>query len=266
MADLSAHPQLVALLDAARRDPHDNAPRMVLADWLDEHGDADRAAFIRLQLMLAPGASPLEPPERQRQQERCRRLLLRHGGAWLGPLWRWPPWRTEWHRGLLTGQLRGRYVTEDLEGVLPWVDTLLFHVTGLDSLRRSVDLLGHAGFNHVTLDLRNALREEAVLDGLTRLPPLPCLRTVSFGWPMRMLRRSGVDAQGRRRCTPAASTAFLRRLLALPSARRLTHLASSWPFDEGQAALIRGFGVEPVHASHALWMHDLRPSCFRVCR
>ena len=264
MADLSAHPQLLALLEAARLEPHDDAPRLVLADWLDEHGEDARAEFVRGQLRLAPGAPPLGQEERQRLEERCRFLVRRHGGGWLGPLWRWPPWRTEWRRGLLTAQVRGRYGVDDLDGVLPWVDTLLLHVTGLDSLRRAVDLLRRAGANHAGFDLRNALREEAVLAELMRLPRLPCLRTVSFGWPMRMLRRSGVDAQGRRRCTPAASTAFLRRLLALPLALRLTHLASAWPFDAEQAAVIRGFGVEPVHANHALWMHDLQPSCFRV--
>src|SRR5829696_5418855 len=33
--------------------PDDDAPRLVYADWLDEHGDADRAEFIRLQIRLA---------------------------------------------------------------------------------------------------------------------------------------------------------------------------------------------------------------------
>ena len=29
--------------------PDDDLPRLIFADWLDEHGDADRATFIRLQ-------------------------------------------------------------------------------------------------------------------------------------------------------------------------------------------------------------------------
>src|SRR5207247_2362789 len=29
--------------------PEDNTPRLVLADWLEENGDPDRAEFIRLQ-------------------------------------------------------------------------------------------------------------------------------------------------------------------------------------------------------------------------
>lgn len=37
-----------ALIRACKDEPDDDAPRLVLADWLDEHGDEDRAAFIRL--------------------------------------------------------------------------------------------------------------------------------------------------------------------------------------------------------------------------
>jgi uncharacterized protein (TIGR02996 family) len=33
--------------------PDDDAPRLVYADWLDDHGDPDRAEFIRLQIELA---------------------------------------------------------------------------------------------------------------------------------------------------------------------------------------------------------------------
>jgi uncharacterized protein (TIGR02996 family) len=33
--------------------PDDDAPRLVYADWLDDHGDADRAEFIRLQVRAA---------------------------------------------------------------------------------------------------------------------------------------------------------------------------------------------------------------------
>ena len=42
-----------ALLRAVWDAPHDDAPRLVYADWLDEHGDPDRAQFVRLQCELA---------------------------------------------------------------------------------------------------------------------------------------------------------------------------------------------------------------------
>src|SRR5262249_29199298 len=40
---------LRAILDA----PDDDAPRLVYADWLDEHGETERAEFIRVQITLA---------------------------------------------------------------------------------------------------------------------------------------------------------------------------------------------------------------------
>src|SRR5688500_16170422 len=41
-----------AFLDAIVDAPDDDAPRLVYADWLDDHGDADRAEFIRAQCEL----------------------------------------------------------------------------------------------------------------------------------------------------------------------------------------------------------------------
>ena len=38
---------------AVRADPWDDAPRLVFADWLDEHGESALAAFIRVQCKLA---------------------------------------------------------------------------------------------------------------------------------------------------------------------------------------------------------------------
>src|SRR4051794_23075081 len=40
-------------LRAIVEDPEDDAPRLVYADWLDEHGDPARAEFIRVQVRLA---------------------------------------------------------------------------------------------------------------------------------------------------------------------------------------------------------------------
>jgi uncharacterized protein (TIGR02996 family) len=47
-ARLYTSPQALALLEQAKETPEDDSPRLVLADWLDEHGDAERAEFIRV--------------------------------------------------------------------------------------------------------------------------------------------------------------------------------------------------------------------------
>jgi uncharacterized protein (TIGR02996 family) len=52
----------------------DDAPRLILADWLDEHGEADLAAFIRVQCDLArlpPAPIPFD----------CRAILRPHRRA-----------------------------------------------------------------------------------------------------------------------------------------------------------------------------------------
>jgi uncharacterized protein (TIGR02996 family) len=46
-------PEQKALYAAVVASPDDDLPRLVYADWLEEHGDADRAEFIRVQCRLA---------------------------------------------------------------------------------------------------------------------------------------------------------------------------------------------------------------------
>jgi uncharacterized protein (TIGR02996 family) len=42
-----------AFLQAILENLDDDTPRLVYADWLDEHGDPERADFIRVQGLLA---------------------------------------------------------------------------------------------------------------------------------------------------------------------------------------------------------------------
>jgi hypothetical protein len=170
-----------------------------------------------------------------------------------------PP-ATCWHRGLLALRVPRRYDPAVIEEPASWVDTLLFRLTGRDSLRRACELLGRSGVNHAGLDLRNVLREQALLAELARVPEMPDLRSLTIDWPLGML----VPAEGG--AMPVVSGAFLAGLLALPLSRRLTHLASSWPFDGEQAEVVRQAGVSPAHARHALWMHEVAPQEFRATR
>ena len=47
------HPDWPAFLRTIVADPEENTARLVAADFLDEAGDPDRAAFIRVQIALA---------------------------------------------------------------------------------------------------------------------------------------------------------------------------------------------------------------------
>src|SRR5947209_2547225 len=50
-----------ALLRAVAETPDDDAPRLVYADWLEEHGEPDQAELIRVSCQLArlPSDRPL---------------------------------------------------------------------------------------------------------------------------------------------------------------------------------------------------------------
>lgn len=49
--------------------PLDDAPRLVLADWLEERGDCDRAEFIRTQIELAALPMPETSPNHDRNRD-----------------------------------------------------------------------------------------------------------------------------------------------------------------------------------------------------
>jgi uncharacterized protein (TIGR02996 family) len=74
-----------ALLDAIRLHHDEDTPRLVYADWLEEHDQADRAAFIRLQCeaaRLPPGE------ESSAKATQADKLLKANRLAWFGPLWK----------------------------------------------------------------------------------------------------------------------------------------------------------------------------------
>jgi uncharacterized protein (TIGR02996 family) len=73
-----------AFLQAIIEAPADDTPRLIYADWLDDHGQPDRAAFIRLQCELArlPEDDPRRPELEGREQE----LLRVHLREWAEPV------------------------------------------------------------------------------------------------------------------------------------------------------------------------------------
>ena len=87
---LGTSPQVPAFLQDARERPEDDTPRLVLADYLEDHGDHDQG-----------GVHPPPVPPRGRagaslggrspagDGRALRELQDRRGGCWLGPLWHW---------------------------------------------------------------------------------------------------------------------------------------------------------------------------------
>src|SRR5262249_19209231 len=83
--------ELIALLTACKESPDEDSLRLILADWLEEHGEPDRAEFIRLQVQNTP--PPLadldweeNDPDRVIRAARLDELWWQHGHRWLGPL------------------------------------------------------------------------------------------------------------------------------------------------------------------------------------
>src|SRR5262249_35656657 len=73
-----------AFLRLILADPAADGPRLIYADWLDEHGDHARAEFIRVQCALAglPADDPRAPALRERGE-----VLLEHNRvAWSASL------------------------------------------------------------------------------------------------------------------------------------------------------------------------------------
>src|SRR4051794_40021842 len=69
-----------ALLGEILDHPDDDLPRLVYADWLDEHGDPGRAEFIRVQIERA--RLPEDDPRRADLEDREAALLLAHEERW----------------------------------------------------------------------------------------------------------------------------------------------------------------------------------------
>jgi uncharacterized protein (TIGR02996 family) len=87
-----------AFLEAIREQPDDDAPRLIYADWLEEHSQPQRAEFLRVQCEL--GRQTEGSPRWVELSVREESLRTVHEREWLGPaaalLDSW-----EFHRGCL---------------------------------------------------------------------------------------------------------------------------------------------------------------------
>jgi uncharacterized protein (TIGR02996 family) len=174
---------VLAFLHHIKEQPDDDTPRLILSDWLEEHGDpADqaRAEFIRLQCQWA--RLPADDPGVEGLEARQYELLHRHRDAWLGPVADLAEGRWEFWKGLVSMSVRGQsFVSRrglalaDTEAYA-WVNGLRFRSVTPRALATlaSTSLLGR--LNILSLDdcpLRgagvSALAESPYLNQLTTL-------------------------------------------------------------------------------------------------
>lgn len=84
-----------ALCRAVVSNPDDDTPRLIFADWLEEQGQPERAAFIRAQIEAAR-AEPWSPAAREAEARAAQ--LLKHGQS---------EWRPDWANNAQVGYRRG---------------------------------------------------------------------------------------------------------------------------------------------------------------
>ena len=95
-----------ALLDAVIADPEADGPRLVYADWLQQHGDVARGELIAVQCALAR-LDNIE--EHNRLKARDFELVKQHGNRWCAEIGigevrnNWYPsvWAADFHRGFV---------------------------------------------------------------------------------------------------------------------------------------------------------------------
>jgi uncharacterized protein (TIGR02996 family) len=161
--------KLRAFLEEIRDQPEQDAPRLVLADWLEEKGDP-RGALIRLQCWLASELA--EHPARPAWQAQERDLLRRYRLLWVGPLDELGV-ACEFKRGLLhlVGNLR-RLVAGKRNrcppAVLDWLEGLTLQSMTEKLLTRLADWPPLARV--VALDLRHQELPAAAVTALLASP------------------------------------------------------------------------------------------------
>jgi uncharacterized protein (TIGR02996 family) len=108
---MTPHPEAEALLNAIYDHPDDDTPRLVYADWLQEHGQENYAQFIRLQ--CAAAREQLWSAEANRLWEEIGRVWNRLYYEWLPAMHAsWPQRGTDnldaihFHRGFLKPNVR----------------------------------------------------------------------------------------------------------------------------------------------------------------
>jgi uncharacterized protein (TIGR02996 family) len=166
-----------ALLRAVCAAPDDDVPRLVYADWLDEHDRPERAEFIRAQCELATLTE--DSPRRRQLAFRCRELLDEHAEEWVKPL----PLPQQWcrfHRGFVG---RVEVQPEDVEGNA--AELFSVNPTGhawFAELQGEVDALQHVPADNVLSHLEltgNYLGTDALRE-LMAFRRFPHVRTLTL--------------------------------------------------------------------------------------
>src|SRR4051794_27747329 len=99
-------PEVRAFLDDIKEHSWEDAPRLILADWLEEYGDPlDQARAELIRCQVQGSRLPAGSTARQELARRARQLQQQHSRSWLGPLADWLGHSFAHQRGLLSVRL-----------------------------------------------------------------------------------------------------------------------------------------------------------------
>jgi uncharacterized protein (TIGR02996 family) len=248
-------PEIRVFLDEIKSHPDDDTPRLVLADWLQEHGDPEEAArgeMLRIQVLLHQLSA--SDPRREALRRRQSDLLREHLDHWVGPLMEHATWRFE--RGFLHLVARASKILSREAAALTtpevcaWVETLK-----LEDLRAGhfPYLVRSPFLPHVhTLDLSDNYLDGKRLKLLALSPNVSGLKTLLLEG--NRLRSSGPRVLADSPCLTGLTTLDLARnfigdegalfLADSPHLGNLTtlRLGGNAIGPQGQAALRQRFG------------------------
>jgi uncharacterized protein (TIGR02996 family) len=218
-----------AFLQDILEHPHDDTPRLIYADWLEDHGGEARAEFIRLQLLLtAHGGS--DERDAAEMRGRAEQLLRDHDEDLAGPVIGELARGWEFHRGLVHA------ITIEAE-------TLLRHAD---------DLFRSAPIRHLRLlDARDHLRELVACPHLTQLTSLDLTANHVGDAGMRLLAMTGFLAPLTELVlrTNSLGPEAVRSLTGSRHLKRLRKLDLRWN-------KIGDPGAEALAGWHGLWQLD----------
>jgi uncharacterized protein (TIGR02996 family) len=168
-----------AFLQDILEHPEDDTPRLIYADWLDDHGDPGRAEFIRVQIELTRLGE--DDPRRPELSDREEQLLTEHENRWGEPLKSLGAGSVRFRRGLIDFvELNATTLAEQAEAIFaaaPIRQVSLEEADG-DAIERLAQLSPFARLQ--TLIVKSRRRVEA--RGAIALANSPHLANLSSLW------------------------------------------------------------------------------------
>jgi uncharacterized protein (TIGR02996 family) len=217
-------PEIMGLLQACKEVPEDDTPRLVLADWLEEHGDPARAECIRVQCALA--TDELAKSEREALKRRRDQIRRQHEKAWLRPFAKLTGARRGFDRGLI------QIIVEDAQVFLS------------DSVQALAGTEAWAWVEQLTFRIKDWLHGRLRFKDWPRLLASPLLQV-----PKLTIWKSPLGHEGAKLLGEAPHTGHLREL----------ELWGTGIGDEGTAALAAASAVSKLTSLALVYDHGVGP-------